>query len=257
MVHAVSKEEKRSNLLNKTQKEGRSLNMKMFGKQVIDLTLLLTAGESSWGNLHPPLQMIDYHQNWMNRAKYPADSPITGMSTKYISFTDHTGTHMDAKKHFHPDGESIDTYDLSYFMGDAIYLDLSDRQWDEDVTPEIIEAALDRIDDTIKEGDIVVFKAWKYGRDHEKFGDSALLSKEASWYLIDRKIKMFCTDLATVDYSDPYRNAHYYMLERNILMVENLVNLEQLKEGRFHFMALPLKIKGATGSPVRAIAFVD
>jgi kynurenine formamidase len=47
------------------------------------------------------------------------------------------------------------------------------------------------------------------------------------------------------------------MLERNILMVENLVNLDKLKEGRFHFMALPLNIKGLTGSPVRALAFVD
>jgi kynurenine formamidase len=231
--------------------------MEFLGKKVYDLTLMLKPGESSWGNLHPPLTMIDYHQNWLNRAMYPADSPITGMSTKYVSFTDHTGTHMDAKRHFHPNGETIDMYDLSYFMGNAIYLDLSDREWNEDVTPEIFEAALSRINDKIQEGDIVTVKAWKYDRNHEKFGDSALLSKEASWYLINKNIKMFCTDLATVDYSDPYRNAHYHMLERNILMVENLVNLDQLKEGRFYFLALPLKIQGMTGSPVRALAFAD
>ncbi len=231
--------------------------MEFLNKKVIDLTLTLVPGESSWGNLHPPLQMIDYHQNWMNSGNYPDDSPITGFSTKYVSFTDHTGTHMDAKRHFHPEGETLDMYDLSYFMGNALYLDLSKREWDEDVTPEIIEAGLERIGETINEGDIVVFKAWQYGRNNEKFGDSALLNKESSWYLIDKKIKMFCTDLATVDYSDPYRNAHYYMLERNILMVENLVNLELLDEGRFDFMALPLKIEGLTGSPVRALAFTD
>ena len=103
----------------------------------------------------------------------------------------------------------------------------------------------------------MVVKAWQYDRSNKKFGDSYCLNKESSWYLIDKKIKCFCTDLATVDYSDPYRNAHYFMLERNILMVENLVNLDKLKEGRFHFMALPLNIKGLTGSPVRALAFVD
>ncbi|HPO04207.1 MAG TPA: hypothetical protein PLV37_01655 [Bacillota bacterium] len=74
--------------------------MRFLGKKVIDLTLLLEPGVSSWGNLHPPLAMIDYHQNWMNRGNYPADSPITGFSTKYVSFTDHTGTHMDAQKAF-------------------------------------------------------------------------------------------------------------------------------------------------------------
>jgi len=201
--------------------------------------------------------MIDYHQNWMNRANYPTDSPITGFSTKFLGFTDHTGTHMDAKRHFHPEGETIDAYDLSYFMGEALYLDLSDREWDEEVTQEILEAALKRLGEEIREGDIVVVKAWKHGRDHEKFGDSCLLNQESAWYLIDKNIKMFCTVLATVDYSDRYHNAHYYMLERNILMVENLVNLGRLKEGRFMFMALPLKIKGATGSPVRALAFID
>jgi arylformamidase len=231
--------------------------MKFLGKKVIDLTLLLEPGVSSWGNLHPPLTMIDYHQNWMNRGNYPADSPITGFSTKYISFTDHTGTHMDAKSHFHPDGETMDMYDLDMFMGNAIYLDLSNREWDEEITVEIFEEALARINDEIKEDDFVVVKAWQYDRSDKKFGDSYCLNKESSWYLIDKKIKCFCTDLATVDYSDPYRNAHYYMLKKNILMVENLVNLDQLKEGRFYFMALPLKIKGLTGSPVRALAFVD
>ena len=230
--------------------------MKMFDKNVIDLTLLLEPGESSWGNLHPPLTMIDYHQNWMNRGNYPSDSPITGFSTKFVAFTDHTGTHIDSQRHFHPEGKTIEEYDMSYFMGEAILLDLSDREWNEEVGAADFEKALDRIGDEIKEGDIVIAKAWKYGRDNEKFGDSYLLNKESAWYLIDKKIKMFCTDLATIDYSDQYRNAHYNMLDRNILIVENLVNLDLLQEGRFQFMALPLKIKGATGSPVRALAFV-
>lgn len=231
--------------------------MKLFGKTVIDLTLLLKPGESSWGNLHPPLTMIDYHQNWMNRANYPEDSPITGFSTKLLALTDHTGTHMDSKRHFHPTGETIDTYEMDHFMGEAILLDLSDREWNEEVSAADFERALARIGEEIREGDIVIVKGWKYGRDHEKFGDSYLLNRDSAWYLIDKKIKMFCTDLATIDYSDPYRNAHYNMLDRNILIVENLVNLDQLPEGRFQFMALPLKIKGATGSPVRALAFID
>jgi kynurenine formamidase len=231
--------------------------MEFLNKKVIDLTLLLKPGESSWGNLHPPLVMIDYHQNWMNRGNYPADSPITGFSTKYIGLTDHTGTHMDAKRHFHPDGETMDMYDIGYFMGEALYLDLSNREWDEEVSPEHFEKALIRTGEEIKEGDIVVVKAWKNGRSHDRFGDSYLLNKESAWYLIDKKIKMFCTDLATVDYSDRYRNAHYFMLLQNILIVENLVNLERLSEGRFMFMALPLNIEGLTGSPVRALAFID
>lgn len=43
-------------------------------------------------------------------------------------------------------------------------------------------------------------------------------------------------------------------LQRNILIIENLINLNKIGEKKFYFIGLPLKIKGATGSPIRAVA---
>lgn len=53
------------------------------------------------------------------------------------------------------------------------------------------------------------------------------------------------------------REVHLKLLSAPIYIVENLVNLEQLPlHERFTFMALPLKLKNATASPVRAVAFI-
>ena len=50
---------------------------------------------------------------------------------------------------------------------------------------------------------------------------------------------------------------HHIFSKKGILIVENLANLEKIRFPKFQLVVLPLKLKGATGSPVRAIAFVD
>ena len=50
--------------------------------------------------------------------------------------------------------------------------------------------------------------------------------------------------------------AHQALLKNNIIIIENLCNLEKINKNNFTFMAVPLKIMGATGSPIRALAFI-
>src|SRR5699024_3128445 len=109
----------------------------------------------------------------------------------------------------------------------------------------------------IKEGDILIIKAWPFNRNHEAFPSSPGLTPDAVHWLINKKIKLFATDLATVDHQDMYRTAHVNFLKRNILIIENLINLDSIKQSRFDFIGMPLKLKGGTGSPIRALAFVD
>jgi len=52
-------------------------------------------------------------------------------------------------------------------------------------------------------------------------------------------------------------SVHQIFAKKGILVVENLANLEKIKPAKFHLVVLPLKLKNTTGSPGRAIAFVE
>jgi kynurenine formamidase len=84
------------------------------------------------------------------------------------------------------------------------------------------------------------------------------LSTAAAKYLVSKKINLVGTDSPSIDLGKDKRfPAHHIFSKNNILIVENLANLEKIRASKFHFVVLPLKLKGATGSPVRAIAFVE
>ena len=57
--------------------------------------------------------------------------------------------------------------------------------------------------------------------------------------------------------SDMRRPVHMVVLGRGVPIIENLINLDQIGQPRFTFIGLPLRIRGATGSPIRAVAVLD
>lgn len=224
------------------------------GKKVIDLTLELCEGKRSW-NIHPKFVLMDYHTWQLNKDRFTGE--CKGFSTKLMTMTDHTGTHVDSQTHFFPEGDSIESYSPTKFMGDAVLLDLSDRNIKHPISKNDLEEALIQTGEKIKEDDILVVRAWPYDRNHKEFDASPGLTAKAVDWLLAKKIKLFATDLATVDLQDMSRPAHVNLLKNNILIIENLVNLSEINQTKFQFIGLPLKINNATGSPIRAIALVD
>ena len=84
------------------------------------------------------------------------------------------------------------------------------------------------------------------------------LSESAANYLVSKKTNLVGIDSPSVDFEARKRfSVHRIFSKNNVLIVENLANLEKIKSSKFHFVVMPLKLKGATGSPVRALAFVD
>jgi kynurenine formamidase len=76
--------------------------------------------------------------------------------------------------------------------------------------------------------------------------------------LTKRKVKAVGIDLSNADTtSDMSRPSHLQLLGNAIGIMENLVNLDQLSKKRFFFAGIPLKIKGLSGSPIRAIAIEE
>ena len=81
------------------------------------------------------------------------------------------------------------------------------------------------------------------------------LSSSAADYLSSKKINLVGIDSPSIDVgSNKEFSVHKILSKNNIIIVENLANLEKIKSPKFKFIALPLKLKDATGSPIRAIA---
>ena len=76
--------------------------------------------------------------------------------------------------------------------------------------------------------------------------------------MVSKKINLVGIDSPSIDLgSDSNFSVHHILAKNNILIVENLANLDKIKSVMFHLITTPLKLKNATGSPIRALGFVD
>ena len=215
------------------------------GKQIIDLTMAIDGQTRVYpGAPQPVTTRLKKHQE-------------QGVQVTKLEIAVHAGTHMDAPRHFLPQGISIDRLDLGLLMGEAVLLDLG--------RPEpgsaIPASALEPFASKVKERDIVLLNtAYADCPDDEKY---CYLSTEAAQWLVDRGVKCLGLDSPSVDplnltggpASERTHPAHHVLLKAGMPIIEGLCNLTSLPGGRFYFCCLPLKITGSDGSPVRAIAY--
>lgn len=111
---------------------------------------------------------------------------------------------------------------------------------------------------TVQKDDIVLVRTRTAKWGEGDFSQSLLFATSAGDWVLEKQVKCIGLDLANIDVHDNMqREVHLKLLSVPIYIVENLVNLEQLPlNERFTFMALPLKLKNSTASPVRAVAYV-
>ncbi len=227
-------------------------------KRIIDLTLELFDGYSTIPSLWPRVRLLDFmpHGGLLSASRFK--EPCKGWEAKIIYLPDHSGTHVDAPCHFYAGRESIEAVSLETLMGEAVLIDVSFKEPEEAVTIDHFNAAMKNVRTILKVGDIAIFRCWGGSRTDESFMKCKGLSGELATFLIEQGIKCVAIDLNSVDdMSDWARPAHMEFLGHNIPIIENLTNLDLLPGPRFNFIAFPLKIRGATASPVRAVALVD
>ena len=84
------------------------------------------------------------------------------------------------------------------------------------------------------------------------------LAVSAARYLASKKINLVGIDSPSIDLGkDEKFSVHQILAKNGILIVENLANLDKIHSEKFHLIIAPLKLKNATGSPVRAIGLID
>lgn len=170
-----------------------------------------------------------------------------------LGLNSHTGTHIDAPRHFLEKGKVLTDYPIDKFMGKGILLDVSLKRENEAIALSDVEPYLERL----KACDIAVFKTgWSQYFGTERYFNHPYVCKAAAEALVETGINIVGVDFLNVD---PTRweswEAHPVFLSNDVLIVENLARLETLdvsKEYMFNFF--PLKTVNADGSPIRAVA---
>lgn len=179
-------------------------------------------------------------------------------STNNLLLSEHGPTHTDAPYEYDPAGATIDKLGLDCFFGQAIGLDVSRVSPDAFITRQDLEAALAAAGYMLQRGDTVLLHTGHYRRSYgtaEWLIRYAGLSYDAARFLADSGVKNVGVDAPSVDKTeDTAYSAHQVCRETGMLNTENLCNLEQVAGKRFLYVGFPLRIRGGTGSPVRAVA---
>lgn len=228
--------------------------------EIIDLSQEIYSGMPVFNGL-PEVQISIHatHEQW---DKIP--NPTTTTPSVYkLELGEHTGTHVDALNHMGRPfvGQSIDTMPLSMFYTGGICLDFSHKNLKELIEPSEIEEACDKAKVEIRKGDTVLLYTdhfrKHYGTANWKNGPG--ISIAAARLLGEMEISAFGVETMSPGVPNvSNKEVHYICGELGFTHYENMVNLYHLVDrGRFRFIALPLKIRGGTGSPVRAVAVFE
>jgi kynurenine formamidase len=189
--------------------------------------------------------------------------------------SEHGGTHIDAPIHFAEGRRTVDQIPLETLIGPAILVDVV-KEAAANADYQITAADLQQWESRhgrIPDGAIVLLRtgfgrhwpdAVKYLGTAER-GQAAVAKlhfpglhpEAARWITTERSVDAVGLDTASIDYGQStLYETHRTLMERNIPAFENLANLDRLPETGFSVIALPIKIGGGSGGPLRVVAVV-
>lgn len=228
-------------------------------ERVIDLSLPIDHDIPVWPSF-PPLDL--------ERESLAARD---GFTMERVEMRTHTATHVDSPRHFIPEGRTLDEFPLDKFMGEGVVLDLTDVGNAASITVEDIQ----QYEDEIRDGDIVMLNTgWDqyHGHTDEWYFEFPHLTGDAAQYLVDLGASVVGIDTQSVGgwydsvpAHEPTTDihpadSHLPLLENDVLSLEELCNLDAVRDGvatrRAYFLFPPLNFQNTSGSSVRAFAFL-
>ena len=177
----------------------------------------------------------------------------------------HAFTHADAPLHVDASGADIASMDVATWVGEAAVLDLSDVEENAAITEDLLDARGDHVG----QGDIVLLRTdWDVRQDIAQrsfWEESPYLTRGAANWLADREIVCAGFDfpqdhaIRGVALGGAQARAkdfvtHDVLLRRGVGLLEYLAGLRGIRGPRTFLVALPLRLAGVDGSPVRAVA---
>lgn len=235
-----------------------------------------------------PLPITVEHQSHAESAAFMAgffDAPVddlpegNGWANDTVTLIAHAGTHVDAPWHYYPTcgGErarTIDELPLEWFYGDGVVLDMHHKEQGGLIGVDDLQAALAKIDYTLKPMDIVLIRTDtdKLWGKAEYFSSGAGVSAAGTRWLIEQGIKVMGID--TWGWDQPFWaqkerykqsgdpsiiwEAHRVGRDLEYCQIEKLANLDQLpRPTGFKISCFPVKLKGGSGGWTRVVAMVE
>ncbi|MGM0582024.1 MAG: cyclase family protein [Bacteroidota bacterium] len=226
--------------------------------EIIDLSQEIYEGMPVFKDLpQVKMEIHNSHEEWagiQNPEKRTA-------AVHKLELGEHTGTHVDAINHMAKqyEGQSIDKMPLSMFYTEGICLDFSHKNLEELIEPHEVELACKKANVEIKKDDTVLLYTDHYRKhfNSDNWGNGPGISTDLARWLGEQKISAFGVETMSPGVRKGVSNKEVHEIcgELGFTHYENMINLHQLiGRGRFRFIAFPLKIRGGTGSPVRAVA---
>jgi len=192
------------------------------------------------------------------------------------SAAEHGGTHLDAPVHFAKGRHSADEIPLEQLLGTAIVIDVT-KQCASNPDYRITTNDLlnwEKAHGKIGAETIVLLRTGfgKHYPDRKKYLGTAergpaavaqlhfpgLHPDAAHWLVSNRSIKAIGLDTASIDFGQSTKfESHQILFDKNIPAFENVANLDKLPARGFSVIALPMKIKGGSGGPLRIIALLN
>ena len=228
--------------------------------EIIDLSQEIFTGMPTF----PGMPEVKVTVHWSHeQLEGITDTDAVSPAVNLLHFGEHTGTHVDAINHMGREyrGQSIDTMPLATFYTEGICLDLSHKGLTELIETEDLEHALADARLEIKRGDTVLLYTDHYRRAFgtDDWHKGPGVSAAATSWLGHQCIAAFGVEPAAPGVRGvSNKEVHRICGELGFTHYENMCNLHRLVgRGRFRFIGLPLKIRGGTGSPVRAVAVFE
>lgn len=228
--------------------------------EIIDLSQEIFTGMPVFPGL--PEVRITVHQSH-EQLDGVADGGVVSPAVNRLELGEHTGTHVDAISHMAREhrARSIETMPLTTFYTEGICLDLSHKGLMELIEAADLERALTDAGLEIRRGDTVLLYTDHYRRAFgtDDWHRGAGVSADAARWLGRLGIAAFGVEPAAPGVRGvSNKEVHRVCGELGFTHYENMCNLHLLVgRGRFRFIGLPLKIRGGTGSPVRAVAVFE
>lgn len=175
-----------------------------------------------------------------------------GANVSSVSFGSHTGTHVDAERHFFNDGKGVDQIPLETLMGPAILLTFG---------PDTMSVTRSDLEGCGLEGvERVLLRTRNSGyltQDPEFHRDYTYLAPDGAEYLVEIGVRLVGVDYLSVEqFHSGHHLTHRTLLGAHVVIVEGL-NLADVPAGPYNFYCLPIKLAGCDGAPARAVLVGD
>ena len=174
--------------------------------------------------------------------------PIDGYNVLALHLGSHTGTHIDAPYHVRADGSRLDDLELGLCTGPATVVDVRGLGPREPITWDRIAAA--RLAPIV-----LIHTGWSRHYGTQAYFDHPFLDAAAVRQMLGLGVRTFCIDAPSIDLT-PDRNlpAHLLIADAGGVIGENFRNLDLVDWADPFVSCLPIKLAGADGAPVRAVA---